>query len=119
MFILDEIVDVFDDLARFRYEHNLTIGYVVDGVCNRVCLFVEPLFLIVGVYGYVPLNKPREPKDYIDFFQVCDDKRASSINHAVGSVSYLEGQLVLVVRPQHITRKHAEHLCDGYTSPKI
>ena len=68
MFILDVVVDVVKDLTRFQYRHNLAIDHLVSGVSDHVGLVMEPLFPIVQVYGYVPLNKLEEPKDHMDSF---------------------------------------------------
>ena len=119
MFILDEIVDLVENSARFRYRYNLAIGHLVGGIDNHVGLIMEPLFLIVWLYGYVLLNESEEPKDYVNPLQVCSNKRAGRTNHTIGGIGYFEGQLVLVVCPQRMIEKRAECSYDRCTSPKI
>ena len=90
MFILGKISNILDDLAQFRYGHNLVVDYVVGSVCDHVSLFIEPPFLIMKVDDYVLLNELEELKDNMDPFQVCRNKCASNTNYAVGNISCLE-----------------------------
>lgn len=119
MFILDEIVNIVNNLTQFKYRHNLAIGHFVGSVCDHVGLFVKLSFLIMKVYDYVLLNEPRELKDHMDPFQVRGNKYASGTNCVIIDTGCLEGQLVLVVRPQCMTKECTKCLCDGYISPKI
>ena len=49
MFILGEVINVINNLTRFRYKHNLAIDHLVGSVSDHVGLVVEPPFPIVWI----------------------------------------------------------------------